>query len=154
MVGANQLANVHWSAVFDGVELSAADIARLAKEARPLIRSGERWVAIDRADLAAAGFSGCRIETVTLSGPVASAHAPAIGFCQGSPMRGEIEAAPSFGSGGADDEIVGAGVVGDELRRAGPFEHMVARIGNLDGEMERGHRLQHLVQAIVLSPGS
>ena len=54
MVGANQLANVHWSAVFDDVELIAADIARLAKEARPLIRSGERWVAIDRADLAAA----------------------------------------------------------------------------------------------------
>ena len=47
-VGANQLANVRWSAVFDGVELTAADIARLAKEARPLIRSGERWVAIDR----------------------------------------------------------------------------------------------------------
>ena len=31
MVGANQLANVRWSAVFDDVELSAADIARLAR---------------------------------------------------------------------------------------------------------------------------
>ena len=50
-VGANQLADVRWSAVFDDVELTAADIARLAKEARPLIRSGGRWVAIDRADL-------------------------------------------------------------------------------------------------------
>jgi len=50
-VGANQLADVRWSAVFDDVELSAADIARLAKEARPLIRSGGRWVAIDKADL-------------------------------------------------------------------------------------------------------
>ena len=51
VVGANQLADVRWSAVFDDVELTAADIARLAKEARPLIRSGGRWVAIDRADL-------------------------------------------------------------------------------------------------------
>ena len=55
VVGANQLANVRWSAVFDDVELTAADIARLAKEARPLIRSGGRWVAIDQADLAGRG---------------------------------------------------------------------------------------------------
>ena len=34
-VGASQLADVRWSALFDDVELSAADIARLAKEARP-----------------------------------------------------------------------------------------------------------------------
>ena len=51
VVGANQLADVRWSALFDDIELTAADIARLAKEARPLIRSGGRWVAIDRADL-------------------------------------------------------------------------------------------------------
>ena len=54
VVGASQLADVRWSAVFDDVELTAADIAKLAKEARPLIRSGGRWVAIDRADLNAA----------------------------------------------------------------------------------------------------
>jgi superfamily II DNA or RNA helicase len=54
VVGASQLANVRWSAVFDDVELTAADIARLAKEARPLVRSGARWIAIDRADLNAA----------------------------------------------------------------------------------------------------
>ena len=54
-VGANQLADVRWSAVFDDVELTAADIARLAKEARPLIRSGGRWVALDQADLAGRG---------------------------------------------------------------------------------------------------
>jgi len=38
-VGASQLADVRWSAVFDDVELTAADIARLAREARPLIHS-------------------------------------------------------------------------------------------------------------------
>ena len=54
VVGANQLANVHWSALFDDVELTAADIAKLAKEARPLIRSAGRWVALDQVDLKAA----------------------------------------------------------------------------------------------------
>ena len=53
-VGAHQLANVSWTAVFDDIELTAADIARLAKEARPLVRSGGRWIALDHADLAAA----------------------------------------------------------------------------------------------------
>ena len=55
VVGAHQLANVSWTAVFDDIELTAADIARLAKEARPLVRAaGGRWVALDHADLAAA----------------------------------------------------------------------------------------------------
>ena len=54
VAGASQLAAVRWSAVFDDVELSAADIARLAREARPLIRSGGKWVAVDKADLRAA----------------------------------------------------------------------------------------------------
>ena len=53
-VGANQLADVRWSAVFDDVELTAAEIRALAKEARPLIRSGGKWVALDKADLHAA----------------------------------------------------------------------------------------------------
>ncbi len=39
MVGAQQLVNVRWSVVFDDVELSADDIARLAAEARPMVRS-------------------------------------------------------------------------------------------------------------------
>jgi len=67
--GANQLANVRWSAVFDDVELSAADIARLAREARPLIRSGGRWVSLDKADLAeAAAALAERSSTTQLSG--------------------------------------------------------------------------------------
>ncbi len=68
-VGANQLADVRWSAVFDDVELTATDIARLAREARPLIRSGGRWVALDKADLqAAADALAERAETRQLSG--------------------------------------------------------------------------------------
>ncbi|MFP3905477.1 MAG: DEAD/DEAH box helicase [Acidimicrobiales bacterium] len=54
VVGANQLASVRWSAVFDDVELTATDIAALAAEARPLVKSRGRWVELDRADLAEA----------------------------------------------------------------------------------------------------
>jgi superfamily II DNA or RNA helicase len=51
VVGAHQLSNVRWSAVFDDVELTAAEIAKLAAEARPLVRSRGRWVELDRVDL-------------------------------------------------------------------------------------------------------
>ena len=51
MVGANQLSDVRWSAVFDDVELTAADVARLAAEARPLVKSHGKWVELDRVDL-------------------------------------------------------------------------------------------------------
>ena len=51
VVGAHQLRNVRWSAVFDDVELTAAEIARLAAEARPLVRSHGKWVELDRVDL-------------------------------------------------------------------------------------------------------
>jgi SAM-dependent methyltransferase len=43
-------------------------------------------------DLAAAGFGAIEAETVELRGRAASHRDPAVGFCQGSPLRGEIEA--------------------------------------------------------------
>jgi len=43
-------------------------------------------------ELAQAGFDRITIETVTLQSRAASHRDPAIGFCQGSPMRAEIEA--------------------------------------------------------------
>jgi hypothetical protein len=68
-VGANQLADVRWSAVFDDVELTAAEIRELAKQARPLVRSGGRWVALDKADLhAAASALAERANTTQLTG--------------------------------------------------------------------------------------
>jgi superfamily II DNA or RNA helicase len=51
VVGANQLSNVRWSVVFDDVELTAADIARLATEARPLVKARGKWIELDRVDL-------------------------------------------------------------------------------------------------------
>ena len=88
VVGANQLADVRWSALFDDVELTAADIARLAKEARPLIHSGGRWVAIDQADLdAAAAALAERASTTQLSG--GEMLRLALGL-EGSPLAGGI----------------------------------------------------------------
>jgi hypothetical protein len=67
-VGANQLANVHWSALFDDVELTASDIARLAKEAQPLVRSGGRWIALEKVDLQAAAEALAQHDAPQLSG--------------------------------------------------------------------------------------
>ncbi len=86
--GANQLANVRWSALFDDVELSAADIARLAREARPLIRSGGKWVAVDQADLKeAAAALAERADNTKLTG--AEMLRLALGL-EGSPLAGGI----------------------------------------------------------------
>ena len=102
-VGAAQLADVRWSAVFGDVELTAADIARLAREARPLIRSGGRWVAIDRADLdAAAAALAERAATTQLSG--ADLLRLALGL-EGSPLAGGISVE---GGGWAADLLAAA----------------------------------------------
>lgn len=45
-----------------------------------------------RDTLAAAGFEEAAIDTVTLRGRAPSAEDPAVGLCQGTPMRSEIEA--------------------------------------------------------------
>jgi hypothetical protein len=69
VVGARQLSAVRWSVLFDDVELTAADVARLAAEARPLVMSRGRWVELDRADLKeAAAALAERADTRQLSG--------------------------------------------------------------------------------------
>ena len=71
------------------------------------------------ADLAAAGLAADRIETVVLRGPVASAEGLATGFCQGTPMRGEIEALEPGGLPGATEAVAAA--IAAEFGQ-GPFE--------------------------------
>jgi len=84
VVGAQQLANVRWSAVFDDVELSAADISRLAAEARPLVQSRGRWIELDKADLAeAAAALADRADQTRLSGADMLRHALGL---EGSPF--------------------------------------------------------------------
>jgi hypothetical protein len=76
VVGANQLSDVRWSVVFDDVELTAADVARLAAQARPLVESRGRWVELDRVDLAeAAAALAERASTTQLTGAEILRHA-------------------------------------------------------------------------------
>jgi SAM-dependent methyltransferase len=49
-------------------------------------------IAVIRDELRSAGFSQIEIETVRRTGHAPSRRDPAIGFCQGSPLRNEIEA--------------------------------------------------------------
>jgi len=103
VVGAHQLANVRWSAVFDDVELTAEDIARLAAEARPLVKSHGQWVQLDRADLAeAAAALAERATKAQLTGAEVLRHA--IGL-EGTSLRGGIT-------------VEGSGWATDLLRRA------------------------------------
>ncbi|MGF1596763.1 MAG: DEAD/DEAH box helicase [Acidimicrobiales bacterium] len=88
VVGAQQLANVRWSVVFDDIELSAAQIAELAAQARPLVRSRGRWVELDRTDLAeAAAALAERADKTRLTGADMLRHALGL---EGTPFSGGI----------------------------------------------------------------
>lgn len=101
VVGAQQLADVRWSAVFDDVELTASEIARLAREARPLVKSRGQWVEVDKADLAeAAAALAERADQTKLTGADMLRHALGL---EGSPLAGGVN-------------IVGGGWAGDLLR--------------------------------------
>ncbi len=100
VVGANQLSSVRWSVLFDDVELTAADIARLSMEARPLVRSGGRWVELDMVDLREAAAALAERGKVTqLTGAEILRHS--IGL-EGAALAGGITVQ---GSGWATDLI-------------------------------------------------
>ncbi|MCC8964196.1 class I SAM-dependent methyltransferase [Bradyrhizobium sp. Pear76] len=61
-----------------------------------------------RADLLAAGFSKIEIDTVREQSRANAPHDPAIGFCQGSPLRGEIEARGGIGLDAATEHAASA----------------------------------------------
>jgi hypothetical protein len=88
VVGAHPLANVSWTILFDDLELTAADIQRLATEARPLVRSRGKWVELDRADLeAAAAALAERAGTTQMTGADMLRHALGL---EGSQLPGGI----------------------------------------------------------------
>src|SRR5690606_9177248 len=60
------------------------------------------------ADLRAAGFAQVAIETLTLTSRAPSAREAAIAFCQGTPMRNEIEARDANALGPATAHAAGA----------------------------------------------
>jgi ubiquinone/menaquinone biosynthesis C-methylase UbiE len=61
-----------------------------------------------RRDLAAAGFGSISVETVTLPSRAPSAEDAAIGLCQGTPMRSEIEALDPAGLAATTDTAAAA----------------------------------------------
>ena len=64
-VGAHQLSNVAWSVLFDDVELTPAEVAKLARQARPLVQSRGRWIEVDRVDLQKAAAALAERESIT-----------------------------------------------------------------------------------------
>ncbi|MGH9056828.1 MAG: SNF2-related protein, partial [Acidimicrobiales bacterium] len=114
-VGVQQLANVRWSVFFDDVELDAAGIAALAKEAQPLVQVRGRWVHIDRADLNAAATALAERASITqLSGAAVIRHAVGL-----------------EGSGFGAVRVDGTGWAADLLR--GATTHPPAPIDTPDG---------------------
>ncbi len=130
VVGAQQLANVRWSAVFDEVELSAAEIAQLAAKARPLVRSRGQWVELDKADLAeAAAALAERADQTRLTGADMLRHALGL---EGSPLAGGIN-------------IVGEGWAADLLRSVKNFpDNPTTRPEGFSGEL-RNYQADALV---------
>ena len=105
-----QLANVRWSALFDDVELSAEEIARLARQARPLVQSRGRWIELDRADLAAAAAALAeRADKTRLTGADMLRHVLGL---EGSPLAGGISLA---GEGWAADLLRSASELKTDL---------------------------------------
>ncbi len=76
VVGAQQIADVRWTAVFDDVELDAEQIRELASQAKPLVESKGQWVELDKADLAeAAAVLAERSDMTKMSGAEMLRHA-------------------------------------------------------------------------------
>ena len=105
-VGANQLVNVRWSVLIGDLELDAAEIARLAAQATPLVRTGGRWVALERADLAEAAAALAERSKVTQ-------------MTGGAVLREALGLERSGPSGGI--RVDGEGWAADLLREAGAF---------------------------------
>ncbi|HEX6394180.1 MAG TPA: SNF2-related protein [Acidimicrobiales bacterium] len=102
-VGVQQLANVKWSVFFDDLELDAAGVVALAREAQPLVKVRGRWVHLDRADLIAAAAALAERASITqLTG--AAVLRQAVGL-EGSALGGPVRV---DGSGWAADLLRGA----------------------------------------------
>jgi len=74
-----------------------------------------------RRELAEAGFGPVALDVVTLPSRAGSHRDPAIGFCQGTPMRGEIEAQASGAAGLQEATEVAAAALAAEFG-SGPID--------------------------------
>ncbi len=110
VVGAQQLANVRWSAIFGEVELSAEEIKQLASQARPLVQSHGQWIELDQVDLAAAAAAlEERGDANRLTGAEMLRHALGL---EGTQLAGGISVA---GGGWADDLLKSAASIPSDL---------------------------------------
>ena len=106
VVGAHQLSNVAWTVLFDDVELTADDVRRLARQARPLVQSKGKWIEVDRFDVQQAAAALASRENVTqLTGAEILRHSMGLG---GSGLAGGIVVQ---GSSWANDIVRAAGEV-------------------------------------------
>lgn len=121
VVGAQQLANVRWSVVFDDIELTANEISELASEARPLVKSHGQWVELDQTDLAeAAAALADRADKTRLSGADMLRHVLGL---EGSPLLGGVS-------------IAGDGWAADLLRSADELpENPPVTLDGFEGEL-------------------
>ncbi len=104
VVGARQLSNVAWTVLFDDAELTADDVKRLARQARPLVQSRGRWIEVDRFDVEQAAAALAARESVTqLTGAEILRHSIGLG---GSGMSGGVVVA---GNSWANDIVRRAG---------------------------------------------
>src|SRR5690606_2669702 len=88
---------------FGDVELTAAEVARLANEARPMVQSRGRWVELDRVDLKeAAAALAERSGQTQLTGAEILRHAVGL---EGSPLGSKLQ-------------VEGTGWAADLLERA------------------------------------
>ncbi|MEA3185275.1 MAG: hypothetical protein QOJ74_1752, partial [Ilumatobacteraceae bacterium] len=88
VVGARQLSNVAWTVLFDDAELTADDVRRLARQARPLVQSRGKWVEVDRFDVEQAAAALAARESVTqLTGAEILRHSIGLG---GSGLSGGV----------------------------------------------------------------
>ena len=120
VVGAQQLADVRWSAVFDDVELTAAEIAALAAEARPMIKSQGEWIEIDKVDLAAAAEALAeRADKTYMTGAEMLRHALGL---EGNPFGGQMS-------------IAGEGWAADLMRSLSTLPEVDTSPPGFDGEL-------------------
>ena len=78
-----------------------------------------------RADLDAAGFTDCVIDTVALAGHGRDARSPALGMCQGSPLGAEIETLEPNGLQAATEAV--AAMITERFGK-GPFKRRCKRL--------------------------
>ena len=106
VVGAHQLSNVAWTVLFDDVELTADDVRRLARQARPLVQSRGRWIEVDRFDVQQAAAALASRENITqLTGAEILRHSMGLG---GSGLAGGVVVQ---GTSWANDIVRAAGEV-------------------------------------------